>query len=222
MIDFTLDENLLNHLRANLKRFSKRELVNYGLKEAAVAITIVDNQQGPNIRGIPFSKSWTGHAAMILTRRASNLRNHAGQWALPGGRIEAGENPEETVLRELEEEIGLKLDADRVIGSLDDYSTRSGFLIKPIVVWGGPDITLEANPDEVASIHRIPLAEFMRDDAPVFQEIPESNNPVLFMPIGNTSIAAPTAAMIYQFREVALFGNDIRVAHYEQPHFAWQ
>jgi len=222
MIDFTFDDNLLNHLRANLKRFSKREQVNNGLKEAAVAITIVDNQQCPNIHGIPFLESWTGHAAMILTRRASNLRNHAGQWALPGGRIEAGESPEETVLRELEEEVGLKLDEDRVIGSLDDYSTRSGFVIKPIVVWGGPDITLKANPDEVASIHRIPLAEFMRDDAPVFQEIPESENPVLFMPIGNTSIAAPTAAMIYQFREVVLFGNDIRVAHYEQPHFAWQ
>jgi 8-oxo-dGTP pyrophosphatase MutT (NUDIX family) len=222
MIDFTFDDNLLNHLRANLKRFSKLEQVNNGLKEAAVAITIVANQQCPNIHGIPFLESWTGHAAMILTRRASNLRNHAGQWALPGGRIEAGESPEETALRELEEEVGLKLDADRVIGSLDDYSTRSGFVIKPIVVWGGPDITLKANPDEVASIHRIPLAEFMRDDAPVFQEIPESENPVLFMPIGNTSIAAPTAAMIYQFREVALFGNDIRVDHYEQPHFAWQ
>ena len=222
MIDLTFDVNLLNHLRANLKRFSKREQVNNGLKEAAVAIIIVDNQQGRDIHGIPFSESWTGHAAMILTRRASNLRNHTGQWALLGGRIEAGESPEETVLRELEEEVGLKLDEDRVIGSLDDYSTRSGFVIKPIVVWGCPDITLKANPDEVASVHRIPLAEFMRDDAPVFQEIPESENPVLFMPIGNTSIAAPTAAMIYQFREVALFGNDIRVAHYEQPHFAWQ
>ena len=136
--------------------------------------------------------------------------------------MEAGESPEETVLRELEEEVGLTLDIDRVIGSLDDYSTRSGFIIKPIVVWGGTDITLKANPDEVASIHRIPLAEFMRDDAPMFQEIPESEHPVLFMPIGNSSIAAPTAAMIYQFREVALFGNDIRVAHYEQPYFAWQ
>ena len=222
MIDFTFDDNLLNHLRANLKRFSKREMVNNGLKEAAVAIAIVDYRHGSNVHGIPFSKSWTGHAAMILTRRASNLRNHAGQWALPGGRIEAGESPEETVLRELEEEVGLKLDADRVIGSLDDYSTRSGFIIKPIVVWGAPDIKLKANPDEVASVHRIPLSEFMRDDAPVLQEIPESENPVLFMPIGNTSIAAPTAAMIYQFREVALLSNNIRVAHYEQPHFAWQ
>ena len=222
MIDLTFDENLLNHIRANLERFAKRKEADKGLKKAAVAITIVDIQQDPNIHGIPFSKSWTGHAAIILTRRSSNLRKHTGQWALPGGHMEAGESPEETVLRELEEEVGLTLDIDRVIGSLDDYSTRSGFIIKPIVVWGCTDITLKANPDEVASIHRIPLAEFMRDDAPMFQEIPESEHPVLFMPIGNSSIAAPTAAMIYQFREVALLGNDIRVAHYEQPYFAWQ
>jgi len=165
---------------------------------------------------------WTGHAAIVLTRRASKLRNHAGQWALPGGRMDLGESPEETVLRELEEEIGLKLDFDRIIGRLDDYSTRSGFTIKPIVVWGDTDIALTANPEEVASIHRIPLAEFMREDAPILQKIPESQHPVLLMPIGNSWIAAPTAAMIYQFREVAMLGNAIRVAHYEQPYFAWQ
>jgi 8-oxo-dGTP pyrophosphatase MutT (NUDIX family) len=157
MIDFTFDENLLNHIRANLNRFVNRKQVNHGLKEAAVAITIVDNQQDPDIHGIPFSESWTGHAAMILTRRASHLRNHAGQWALPGGHMEAGESPEDTVLRELEEEVGLTLDIDSVIGRLDDYGTRSGFIIKPVVVWGGTEIKLKANPDEVASIHRIPL-----------------------------------------------------------------
>ena len=136
--------------------------------------------------------------------------------------MEAGESPEDTVLRELEEEVGLTLDIDSIIGRLDDYSTRSGFIIKPVVIWGGTEIKLKANPDEVASIHRIPLTELMRDDAPMFQEIPESEHPVLFMPIGNSSIAAPTAAVMYQFREVALLGNNIRVAHYEQPHFAWQ
>ena len=136
--------------------------------------------------------------------------------------MEAGESPEEAVLRELEEEVGLRLDISRIIGRLDDYSTRSGFMIKPIVVWGDANITLKANPDEVASIHRIPLVELMRDDAPMFQEIPESEHPVLIMPIGNSSVAAPTAAIIYQFREVALLGNNIRVAHYDQPYFAWQ
>ena len=136
--------------------------------------------------------------------------------------MDSGESPEETALRELEEEVGLKLDVDQVIGRLDDYSTRSGFTIKPVVVWGGADITLTANHDEVASIHRIPLAEFMRRDAPMLQKIPESDHPVLLMPVGDNWIAAPTAALIYQFREVAMLGRDMRVAHYEQPHFAWR
>jgi hypothetical protein len=125
------------------------------------------------------------------------------------------------VLRELEEEVGLKLDPDCVLGRLDDYNTRSGFTIKPVVVWGGNDVSLRANPGEVASIHLIPLAEFMREDAPILQDIPESENPVLMMPVGDNWIAAPTAAIIYQFREVAMLGNDRRVSHYEQPYFAW-
>ena len=222
MIDLTFNETLLNHIRLNLERFATRTQANNGLREAAVAITIVDIQRDPNIHDIPFSESSTGHAAIILTRRATNLRNHAGQWALPGGHIEPGESPEETVLRELEEEVGLTLNPDHIIGRLDDYGTRSGFIINPVVVWGVAATSLVANPHEVASIHRIPLAELMRDDAPILEYIPESEHPVLFMPIGNSSVAAPTAAMIYQFREVAVLGNDTRVAHYEQPHFAWQ
>ena len=222
MIDLTFNESLLNHIHVNLNRFSRRTQANNGLKEAAVAITIVDIQGDPNIDGIPFSESFTHHAAIILTRRAINLRNHAGQWALPGGQKEPGESPEETVLRELEEEVGLKLNPDHIIGRLDDYVTRSGFLIKPVVVWGIATTALIANPREVASIHRIPLTELMRDDAPILENIPESEHPVLFMPIGNSSVAAPTAAIIYQFREVAILGKERRVAHYEQPQFAWQ
>lgn len=136
--------------------------------------------------------------------------------------MENGESPEKAALRELEEEVGLKLDPDQILGRLDDYSTRSGFIIKPVVVWGGPGPGLSANPVEVASIHRIPLTELMRKDAPILREIPESEHPVLLMPIGDTWIGAPTAALIYQFREVAILGREKRVAHYEQPRFAWR
>lgn len=222
MIDLIYNDDLLNHISSNLKRFDRQTHTKEGLKEAAVAITLVAIQKDPDIHDISFFESWVGHASIVLTRRSSKLRKHAGQWALPGGRMDLGESPEETVLRELEEEVGLKLEFDCIIGRLDDYSTRSGFTIKPIVVWGGTDITLTANPEEVASIHRIPLAEFMREDAPILQKIPESEHPVLLMPIGNSWIAAPTAAMIYQFREVAMLGIHRRVAHYEQPYFAWQ
>lgn len=222
MDKFICNDELLWHIRTNLNRFDIRTNDKEGLKQAAVAITIVDIKHDPEIHDIPFCESWISDAAIILTRRALKLRKHPGQWALPGGRMDAGENPEATALRELEEEVGLKLNVDRIIGRLDDYNTRSGFAIKPVVIWGGSGVKLTANPEEVASIHRIPLAEFMRQDAPMLREIPESNHPVLLMPIGNSSIAAPTAALIYQFREVAILGRNKRVAHYDQPHFAWR
>ncbi len=222
MIDLTCNKSLLNRIRTNLDRFANRTKASRGLKEAAVAIAIVDTRKAPHLHDTETRESERGQAAIILTRRSPNLKDHAGQWALPGGRVEPGEHPEETVLRELEEEVGLRLDADRIVGCLDDYGTRSGFLITPVVVWAGADVSLTANADEVASIHRIPLTELMREDAPMLENIPESEHPVLFMPIGKDVVAAPTAAMIYQFREVALCGNDTRVDHYEQPRFAWK
>jgi len=222
MEDLICNDKLLRHIRVNLKRFPVRSHNKNGLRRAAVAITVVDIQTEPDIRDITFCESWAGHAAIILTRRALTLRNHAGQWALPGGSIDQGESPEETALRELEEEVGLKLGADQILGRLDAYNTRSGFAITPVVMWGGTGIALTANPEEVSSIHRIPLAEFMREDAPILQEIPESDRPVLLMPVGDSWIAAPTAAILYQFREVAILGRDKRVAHYEQPYFAWR
>jgi len=222
MINLTCNDNLRDHVQANLDRFTEKELANEGLQSAAVAIAIVDIQKDPHLHDMKFPASWKGQAAIILTKRAPNLRNHAGQWALPGGRVEDGENPEETALRELEEEVGLRIDPDRIIGRLDNYGTRSGFLITPVIVWAGTDTRLAANAAEVASIHRVPLAELMRADAPMLEKIPESEHPVLLMPIGNSFVAAPTAAMIYQFREVALLGNSTRVNHYEQPYFAWK
>lgn len=189
---------------------------------AAVAITVVDSSFGPGVPGLPEHDAWRDDAALILTRRSPALRNHPGQWALPGGVRDPGEDVETTALRELHEEVDLLLEQGDVLGTLDDFRTRSGFVITPVVVWAGADRELTFNPLEVASIHRIPIAEFLRDDAPLLDPIPESTHPVLRMPVGDTSIAAPTAAMIYQFREVCILGHDTRVAHFEQPYFAWR
>lgn len=216
------NDHLYQQIDTNLKGFRARTGESQQLRKAAVAITIVDRGHDPGINGLRFDKSLSESAAVILTRRASGLRRHAGQWALPGGRMEEGETPEQTALRELEEEVGLNLDPGAVIGRLDDFATRSGFLIKVVVAWGGTGAALAANPEEVASIHRIPLTEFMRSDAPVFHGAGGSTNPVLLMPVGQTWIAAPTAALLYQFREVALLGREVRVDHYEQPRFAWE
>ncbi len=222
MKNIICNEKLLRHIKINLAGFDVQTHPEKGLKQAAVAITIVDTRHDPDIYNIPFSEIWGQEAAIVLTQRASRLRKHAGQWALPGGRMDANESPEETALRELSEEVGVSLELERVLGRLDDFTTRSGYIIKPIVVWGGTDIDLTPNPAEVAAVHRIPLREFLRKDSPIFHKIPQSKNPVLTMPLGDNWIAAPTAALIYQFREVAILGNSIRVAHYEQPVFAWQ
>lgn len=215
------DERLLQHIRSNLEEFSIRTHEKDGVTQAAVAITIVDISYGAGINGLPDYEETRQDAALILTRRASTLKDHAGQWAFPGGRMEPGEGPEDTALRELEEEVGLKLGPNKVVGRLDDFTTRSGFVITPVVVWGGRGVALTPDPVEVASIHRIPITEFMREDAPLLDNIPGRGNPVLRMPVGDNWIAAPTAALIYQFREVAILGEETRVAHYEQPFFAW-
>ncbi|MCP4419210.1 MAG: CoA pyrophosphatase [Chloroflexi bacterium] len=217
------NDELRHYIKANLRDFPfQSEKLREGKRAAAVALTLVHVAHKPKVAGIPFEPSWEDQAAILLTRRSAKLKKHAGQWALPGGRIDEGELPEEAALRELEEEIGLKLGMEQVIGRLDDYTTRSGFTIKPVVVWGGRVTNLIANPDEVAAIHRIPVAEFMRKDAPILQTIPESEHPVLLMPVGESWIAAPTAAMLYQFREVCILGKQTRVAHFEQPYFAWK
>jgi len=221
-IELICDQPLLNHITSNLSKFEILNADRKGNKQAAVAITIVDVSHDPGLFDLSIDSYEDHDAALILTRRSSNLKDHSGQWAFPGGQMDADESPEDTALRELEEEVGLALNHENIIGLLDDFTTRSGFTITPVVTWGGPGVILTPNPAEVSSIHRIPIAEFLRPDAPMLEKIPESKHPVLRMPVGDSYIAAPTAALIYQFREVAILGKSTRVSYYEQPYFAWQ
>lgn len=176
-------------------------------RAAAVALTLVaDTERRP---------------CFVLTRRAAKLARHAGQWALPGGRLDPGESAIDAALRELREEIGLALAPDAVLGLLDDYPTRSGYVITPVVVWGGDDASFERDPGEVAAIHRIQLADLMRPEVPRLRRIPQSDRPVISIPLHVADVHAPTAAIVYQLREVVLRGLATRVAHFEQPVFAW-
>jgi 8-oxo-dGTP pyrophosphatase MutT (NUDIX family) len=179
-----------------------------GLKRAAVAIALTGAGE-------------TAETAFLLTRRASSLRAHRAQWALPGGRCDAGETPIEGALRELREELGLALTDESVLGLLDDYPTRSGYLITPVVAWAEAAQAIVPNPDEVASVHRIALGAIERDAAFDFVIIPESTRQVIRFHYEDRLIHAPTAAMIYQFREL-LAGRQTRVAELEQPVFAWK
>jgi 8-oxo-dGTP pyrophosphatase MutT (NUDIX family) len=205
-----------------LARFEVRGLEAGGRRKAAVALSVTDIGRGPSLPGISGTRRSSEEAALILTVRASGLGNHAGQWALPGGRLEPGETTDSAALRELREEVDVRVEPDRVLGRLDDFPTRSGFLITPVVVWAGPGVNLAPNPAEVGAAYRIPLSELLRPDAPMLDRIPESRSPVLFMPVGSSLVAAPTAAVLYQFREVCLAGRSTRVSHFEQPRFAWR
>lgn len=193
-------------LARRMAGFDRREHELAGRKAAAVAVVVVETTDG---------------AGILLTTRADTLRAHPGQWALPGGRLDAGETPEEAALRELSEELGLVLGADVILGRLDDYSTRSGYRLTPVVMWAG-EVTahIAPNPVEVASVHV--AYDSMFDVEPRFVAIAQSDAPVIQLPMLGTYIHAPTAAVVYQFRELALHGRTTRVDHLEQPVFAWR
>jgi 8-oxo-dGTP pyrophosphatase MutT (NUDIX family) len=213
---------LRERIRQRLRGFDVRAVGNHAQRAAAVAVAVTEEGFGAALPGLPQHATWSERSALILTRRSEALRDHAGQWALPGGRIEPGESPEQAALRELAEEVQLALDPGAVLGRLDDYETRSGYVITPVVVWAGPARGIVANPAEVQSIHRIPVDEFMRADAPILQAGADPARPVLLMPVAASWIAAPTAAVLYQFRELCMAGRATRVAHFDQPAFAWK
>jgi 8-oxo-dGTP pyrophosphatase MutT (NUDIX family) len=212
-------DELRKSIEARLSGFDvvRRDATALGLKSAAVTIVIVALAETAEAPGEPS-------AGFLLTARPAKLRAHGGQLALPGGRVEAGESIEAAALRELAEELDIALPETAIIGRLDDYATRSGYLISPIVAWAPPGTVAVPSNVEVARLYRIPIAELTQPDAPEFFEIEESDRPVirLFLPTLGGRVNAPTAAVLYQFREVALEGRATRVDHFDQPVWAWQ
>jgi 8-oxo-dGTP pyrophosphatase MutT (NUDIX family) len=185
---------------ANLAGLVPSLVTAHDMRHAAVAVVLLPDQ--------------SGRACFVLTRRVATLRRHSGQWALPGGRLEPGESPEAAALREVQEEVGLVLPADAILGRLDDFASRSGHLISPLVVWAADDLALSASPEEVAAAYRVPLDDLDSPGNPSFE-------PLLHFALLGSTVYAPTAAILYQFRELGLHGRVVRVAEYEQPFFAW-
>jgi len=208
MTPVAFDAVLRSRLAANLARLAPAPVPDAGLKRAAVCVIVTDGGRG--------------EAALLITKRAARLNRHAGQYALPGGRLDEGESPLDAARREALEEIGLALDPAAFLGRLDDFPTRSGYLITPLVAWVEAGAAMQPNPAEVARIYRVPLAELGKADSPQFISIPESDRPVIRYPILGTLVHAPTAAVLYQFMEVAVHGRQTRVAHLEQPVWAWR
>ncbi len=202
------DTVLRDLARARLNNFERTAQPLKDLRAAAVAVVITSD---------------VDEASVLLTRRANSLRAHSGQWALPGGRIDKGESAEDAALRELREEVNLELPKTSVLGLLDDYSTRSGYRITPVVVWADRDtLGLSPNPSEVASIHTAPFSDLAKDNLAHIHKNDSEGTEVLSLTLALDQIFAPTAAVLYQFREVVLMGKNTRVYHYDQPPFAWK
>ncbi len=200
--------DLETRVRDHLAAHERLEVPLDGRRHAAVAVTLIaDDDRVP---------------CFVLTRRAPRLSSHAGQWALPGGRVEPDESAIAGALRELAEEVGLVAAPSQVLGCLDDYPTRSGYVITPVVVWAGEHATLTPDPSEVTAVHRVPLEVLEHPDVPHLRQIPESDRPVISIAMVGTHVHAPTAAIVYQLREVGVHGRATRVDHFEQPVFAWR
>jgi 8-oxo-dGTP pyrophosphatase MutT (NUDIX family) len=239
-VTISYDEALRERIRARLEAHDRRAVTDPSKRHAAVAVVIVDSEIGEDrvdpapvddwIGGRPMPDAGldgrmvdvSGGAAFLLCRRASRLTSHAAQWALPGGRLDPGETAVDAALRELDEEVGIRLPASAVLGLLDDYPTRSGYVISPVVVWGGGRLDPRPAPDEVVAAYRVGLHQLQRDDSPRFISIPESSRPVVQIPLGNDLIHAPTGAVLLQLRWLCLEGRGDPVDELEQPVFAWK
>ncbi|ORB64719.1 NUDIX hydrolase [Mycolicibacterium tusciae] len=236
----TYDDALHDQVRARLAGHERRAVTDPTKRHAAVAVVLVDSELGEDrvdpapvdewIGGRPMPEEGldgrmvdvSGGAAFLLCRRTSRLRSHPAQWALPGGRLDPGEDAVDAALRELDEEVGVTLPHSSVLGLLDDYPTRSGYVITPVVIWGGGRLDLRPAPDEVVAVYRVGLHQLQRDDSPRFITIPESPRPVVQIPLGNDLIHAPTGAVLLQLRWLCLEGRTDPVDDLEQPVFAWK
>ena len=188
--------------RARLAAFPRIAVDPAGRRAAGVAIGIVAADD-------PY---------VLLIKRASRGRN-AGQWAFPGGRLEPGEDAVTAALRETEEEIGVAAEPSSVLGLLDDFVADSGFVITPVVLHLPGSTEPRRNPDEVHSVHRIPLRRLASDDLPEWAQLPDGR-PLLRMPLRRDVVVhAPTGAILWQFREVVLLDRPTRVADLAQPAF---
>lgn len=197
-------------LRRRLASFPRRPMELRGRRWAAVAVVL-----SPSAGAVP---EW----GLFLTRRSARLQRHRGQWALPGGRVDEGENALEASARELSEELAIEIPPRERVGLLDDYATRSGYVMTPVVYLSEAPLSPVPDPSEVASVHHVTFREMIHPEMPRLTTIEESDRPVLSIPVGGGFVFSPTAAVVYQCFAWLVERRLVRVAGYEQPVFAWR
>jgi len=201
------DDRLRIRIAANIAAHQRRAHDTTGLRHAAVAIVLIDSQPDDHVDPVDTGDNPLEHVPGDITGFDGRMVNVSGGAAF--------------LL--CHEEVGLRLDESHVLGLLDDYTTRSGYVMTPVVLWAGSHAVVTPNPAEVAHAYRIGLAELCRDDSPRYVSIPESDRPVVQIPLSGDLIHAPTGAVLLQLRLVGIEGRaNERVDHLEQPVFAWR
>ena len=189
-------------IAANLAAFPRRALDPTGRRRAAVAIVLSAQE---------------GELTYLLTRRALTMRRGAGNYALPGGNLEPGEDAVTAAIRETSEELGVAITPREALGMLDDFLTLGGHIVTPVVFWSDETLSLNPDPTEVDRAWFEPVERLNHPDSPMSEDHPDGGEPILRMFADDNWINPPTAAWLYQFREVGLHGRHIRVGMIGQP-----
>lgn len=195
---------LRRRIEGHLARFDRIALDVGDRRRAAVAVVVAPTADGP---------------AFLLTRRALHMRRGAGNYALPGGNVDPDEDPIDAALRETQEELGVTLTRSAVLGLLDDFITLGGHVVTPVVMLSEVPLTLIPNPEEVHDAWLVPLADLDHPRAPRREAHPDGGPSVLRMFARGSWINPPTAAWLYQFREVCLHGRPCRTDAIGQPNW---
>jgi 8-oxo-dGTP pyrophosphatase MutT (NUDIX family) len=194
--------DLRTRIATNLAAFERIALAHEGRRRAAVAILLSPHNNEPSY---------------VLTRRALNMRRGAGNYALPGGNCDPDEDVIDAAIREVREELGVNIVREAVLGLLDDFVTLGGHVVTPVVLLSAEPLQLNPDPGEVHSAWFLPLSELDHPEAPRRIQHPDGGDPILRMFANRDWINPPTAAWLYQFREVALHGREVRVSTVGQP-----
>ena len=189
-------------IAANLAAFPRRALDPTGRRRAAVAIVL---------------SARDGELTYLLTRRALTMRRGAGNYALPGGNLEPGEDAITGAIRETSEELGVAITPGEALGMLDDFETLGGHVVTPVVFWTDEALSLNPDPAEVDRAWFEPVERLNHPGSPMSEDHPDGGEPILRMFADDNWINPPTAAWLYQFREVGLHGRHIRVSMIGQP-----
>ncbi len=179
----------------------------------------VDDEEADRRAAVAIAVYEKGGSTHFLMIKRAHRHSNPGQWALPGGRMDVGETIAGTAIRELCEETGLAAGPDDVVGLLDDFTSSRGIVITPVVIVLCGVQSPRRSPNEVASLHPLPLTRLTAPGVPRWKRS-SGSAALLQLPLRHDMLVhAPTGAILWQFAEVALQGRPTRVADVAEPGF---